>query len=101
MDNLETTFEELGICSLTIRRLWRLGWFAEALRYSNPERVRSNIHTTIEAALEELHAMLSGAPIGYVGCAKTTVSLGGYTTELIIVPPSGDLRSSPPYPEEG
>lgn len=104
MDRMdEITFEELGICSLTIRRLWRLGWFAEALRYSNPERVRSNIHTTIEAALEELRAMLVGAPVsGYVGCAKTTVTLGGHTTEFIIVPPtSGELRSSPPYPEEG
>jgi hypothetical protein len=93
----ETTFKELDICSVTIRRLGRLAWFAEALRNSNLERVRSNRHPTIEAALEELRAMLSGAPVsGYVGCAKTTVSLGGHTTELIIVPPSGELGSPLP-----
>lgn len=98
----ETTFEELGICSLTIRRLGAIGWFAEALRNSSLERVRSNIHATSEGALDELRAMLTGAPgcgyvgCGYVGCAKTTVGLG----EHIIVPPSGELRSSPPYPEE-
>jgi hypothetical protein len=54
----ETTFEELGICSLTIRRLGALGWFAEALRNSNLERVRSNMHASSGAALEELRAML-------------------------------------------
>lgn len=97
MDNLDATFEELGICSLTIRRLSRFDWVAEAHRKSNLERVRSNRHSTIEGALKDLRAMLSGAPVsGYVGCAKTTVSLGGHTTELIIVPPSEGLGSPLP-----
>lgn len=93
----ETTFEELGICSLMIRRLGALGWFAEALRNSSLERVRSNIHPTSEAALEELRAMLIGAPVvGYVGCAKTSISLGGHRTEVFIVRRAGKLGSPVP-----
>ena len=58
MDNLDTTFEDLDICLLTLCRRYAGSWFAEALRNSNFERVRSNIHPTSEAALEELRAML-------------------------------------------
>jgi hypothetical protein len=57
MDNLDTTFRELNICSLTLRR-HAGGWLAEALQKSNLERVRSNIHASSGAALEELSAML-------------------------------------------
>lgn len=57
MDNLDTTFEDLDICLLTLRR-YAGSWFAEALRNSNFERVRSNMHASSGAALEELRAML-------------------------------------------